>query len=109
MNTAPFFAGQPAQAYVVLAGELTGVGVVRRGERGYGPVFDYSAEIATLGREKVLALAHAVVDRYNQSLGVSKGQARAASIGSMWGWHVPAANPANYNGDGTDKRKEAAT
>ena len=83
MNTDPFYPGQPKEAFIVLAGEITGVGVVRRGERGYGPVFDYSANVATLGCEKVLALAQEVVDRYNKGLGITKGQALAASIGSV--------------------------
>lgn len=35
-------------------------------------------------------------DRYNASLGVTPAQREAMLAGSMFGWHVPGANPAAH-------------
>lgn len=39
-------------------------------------------------------------DELNDSIGVSKAQAAAMKIGSMFGWDVPGANPENYDDNG---------
>ena len=44
--------------------------------------------------------AQKIVDEYNEKLGVTKAQAEAMVAGSMFGWHVPAADPKNYDKDG---------
>lgn len=44
--------------------------------------------------------AQSIADEYNDRLGVTKAQASAMSVGSMFGWDVPGANPDNYDADG---------
>ena len=41
-----------------------------------------------------------LTDTYNEKLGVSNAQREAMVAGSMFGWHVPAADPSNYDGHG---------
>ena len=65
--------------------------ILKRGETGY-----YRTDIPFTSREE----AKALVDEYNRRLGVTKAQAAAMSAGSMFGFHVPAADPANYDEDG---------
>lgn len=99
----PFYPNQPEEAFVVVNGATVGVGVVTRGYRGYGPVYDYTPNPETYpgdqypaARERALECAKQVVARFNASLNVTEAQAEAALIGSMWGWHVPGANPAMW-------------
>ena len=65
--------------------------VVKKGESGY-----YKTNISSNDREEIQRLA----DEYNDKLGVTKAQAEAMVSGSMFGWHVPAADPKNYDKDG---------
>ena len=44
--------------------------------------------------------ARSIVNEYNTKLGVSKAQEEAMKAGSMFGFHVPAADPRNYDADG---------
>lgn len=44
-----------------------------------------------------------IVDDLNRKAGVSKAQASAMKAGSLFGWHCPAADPRNYDGDGKPK------
>lgn len=37
------------------------------------------------------------VDKANELLGVNKAQAEAMFVGSLFGWHVPAADPDMYD------------
>ena len=50
-----------------------------------------------------------IVDDLNQKAGVSKAQASAMKVGSLFGWHCPAADPRNYDelGRPTYHKKEA--
>ncbi|MCH5353645.1 MAG: hypothetical protein J1E06_09290 [Acutalibacter sp.] len=80
----------PSQCYGVLPG--TGeVIIIKKGETGY-----YKTEI-NMGDQAQNAT---LVDEYNQKLGVSKAQAEAMLTGSMFGWHIPAADPKNYDENG---------
>jgi rare lipoprotein A (peptidoglycan hydrolase) len=42
-------------------------------------------------------------DDLNAMIGVTKAQAAAMKVGSMFGFHVPGANPANYDEAGRPK------
>lgn len=90
----PFYPDVPEKCYVVLKGSVVGVGVVERGYRGYGLIYDYTAQVSTIGYEACVECARICVDRYNEAIGVSKAQEMACHIGSMFGWDVPGANPA---------------
>lgn len=99
--TDPFYPNQPEKAFVVINGGTVGVGVVTRGFKGYGPVYDYTPNPAKYpgseyppARERALECAEQVVAKYNRSLGISEAQAEAAQIGSMAGWDAPGADPA---------------
>jgi hypothetical protein len=59
--------------------------VVRRFLSGYNPVFGGDLR----GQE--------LADRMNRALGVSKQQEIAMKCGSMFGWHVPGADPNHYD------------
>jgi hypothetical protein len=45
------------------------------------------------------------VVKANELIGVTPAQAEAMITGSAFGWHVPAADPAHYNEDGTFKKE----
>lgn len=100
VNTDPYYPNQPDRCFVALTSHPLGVGCVRRGFQGYAMVYDYSAQLETLGYDAVVAAAEHVTDRMNAALGITKGQAMAALIGSMRGWHVPGADPAKWTEDG---------
>ena len=81
-----FAAGLPELCFSVLpdTGDLV---CIKRGERGY-----YPSDWNTDSREQNVELAN-----YNNArLGVSDAQRRAMEVGSMYGWQVPGADPANY-------------
>lgn len=91
-HTAP---NLPERCYSTLLG--TGkVVILKRGETGY-----YKTDIPYTSRED----ARALVDEYNRKLGVTKAQEAAMSAGSMFGFHVPAADPANYDENGQPIKK----
>ena len=83
-------AALPERCYSTLL-DTGKVVILKRGETGY-----YRTDIPFTSREE----AKALVDEYNRRLGVTKAQAAAMSAGSMFGFHVPAADPANYDEDG---------
>lgn len=64
---------------------------VKKGEDGYYHTDKY-------GHDR--QAAQAIVDEYNAQLGVTKAQEAAMLAGSMFGWHTPAADPKNYDGQG---------
>ena len=45
-------------------------------------------------------VSNSTVDELNDSIGVTKAQAAAMKVGSMFGWTVPGANPENYDAEG---------
>lgn len=66
--------------------------ILKKNESGY-----YLAE---WGPFNTIEEAKSIADKYNERLGVTKAQASAMSVGSMFGWDVPGANPDNYDADG---------
>ena len=69
--------------------------LVRYGERSYVPL-----EVREPG-ERVEETA----GRLNGQLGVTKQQQAAMLWGSMFGWDIPAADPARYDEQGMPKRR----
>ena len=72
----------PELAYAAVAGEAV-LCVVKRGEKGYHRT-DYA-----IGKRDVRKF----VDAMNRRLKVSGAQREAMINGSIFGWHVPGANP----------------
>lgn len=56
---------------------------VKRGEMGYHPIY-----------------TRATADDLNAGRGVTPAQREAMLAGSMFGWHVPAADPSRYDANG---------
>ena len=80
--------GLPELCFSVLpsTGELI---CIKRGESGY-----YRSDWNTDDKEQNIELA----DYNNERLGVTPEQRQAMEVGSMSGWDVPGADPANYGG-----------
>jgi hypothetical protein len=68
--------------------------IIRRGEDGYYPMKDgpYYTDKET-------------VSEMNAKIGVTPAQAEAMSMGSMFGWNTPGADPDNYDEDGKWKNR----
>lgn len=73
--------------YLKATGEIV---VLQKGQKGYAPTEKF-AENET---------AQECVDSLNAAMGVTKAQAAAMEAGSMFGWHVPGADPKNYDDNG---------
>ena len=80
----------PDNCYCVLPGSDEII-IVKKGESGYYRTDKY-------GHDRAQALA--IVDECNEIGGVSKAQAAAMLAGSMFGWHIPGADPKNYDEQG---------
>lgn len=78
--------GLPELCYSVheSTGELI---VIKRGECGY-----HATDYSTPDKERNVELA----DHLNDKLGVDMWQRQAMEVGSICGWDVPGADPANY-------------
>lgn len=74
--------------YLKATGEIV---VLEKGQKGYAPTEKY-AENET---------PQECVDSLNAAMGVTRAQAAAMEAGSMFGWHVPGADPRNYDANGT--------
>lgn len=83
----------PERCYGILPSTGDAI-IIKRGETGYYRTF--------LSDDK--EFNRQLVDEYNEILGVSKAQAAAMLAGSMFGWHVPAADPNNYDENGHMKK-----
>ena len=59
---------------------------IRRGEFGYWPA-DNDQD----------------VDGFNRALGITPQQRAAMLAGSLYGWHLPCADPSRYDSDGRPK------
>lgn len=66
--------------------------IITKGESGYK---NASSPYDSPERNKELAEGH------NAEMGITKAQAAAMLAGSMFGWEVPAADPTNYDDNGT--------
>lgn len=80
------------------------IGIIRKGESGY-----YKTDILECNGIKTNDEAAAFVDELNEDLGLTKGEVKAMEHGSMFGWDTPAADPENWNDDGTPKIKKSST
>lgn len=90
----PYRSSLPDICYGVLpsTGDLI---IITKGEPGFTKA---SSPYDSPERNKELA------DGHNAEMGVTKAQAAAMLAGSMFGWDVPAADPANYDDNGTPER-----
>lgn len=66
--------------------------ILKRGETGYWPTEGYK-----LGDRGSITTWDAFADLLNERMGVTKGQRAAMEAGSLFGWHVPGANPDHYD------------
>jgi hypothetical protein len=82
-------AGLPEHTYSHLLSEPSLVILLKRGVIGYWPCEGMTREQA---------------DERNRILEVTPAQKAAMEAGSMFGWDVPAADPANYDEDGNPHR-----
>lgn len=80
----------PRECYHVMEVSNEIIRVVR-GMQGY-----YPTDIPTVSRDHAQMLA----DKMNKELGVTKAQAEAMFVGSLFGWNVPGADPDNYDEEG---------
>lgn len=89
--------GLPEMCYGLLpsTGELI---IIHRGEAGYEQLhYNHASDINNNQQ---------LVDQCNSKISVSKAQAAAMLAGSMFGWDVPAADPAVYDENGALKPVE---
>ena len=86
----PLRSSLPEQCYGTLL-DTGKIVIYKRGETGY-----YKTDIPYTGKDE----ARALVDEYNTKAGVTKAQEAAMAAGSMFGFDVPAADPANYDENG---------
>lgn len=80
----------PEKCYSTLA-ETGEIIIIKKGESGY-----YRTDIPFADKREGKEIA----EKYNRKLGVTKAQEEAMKAGSMFGWHVPAADPKNYDDRG---------
>lgn len=87
----PLRSNLPDRCYSIL--ESTGdIIIIAKGEKGY-----YHIEVTENSKEE----NRRFVDSQNAKLGITRGQEEAMKAGSMFGWATPAADPKNYNDNGT--------
>jgi hypothetical protein len=66
--------------------------MIRRGDSGFYPIANTEFDVVL----------------YNQRKGVTAAQVEAMIVGSMFGWHVPGADPAKCDGQIAQKFVERA-
>jgi hypothetical protein len=81
----------PELCYVFIAGAEPGkrIGIIKCGESGYHLTEFDAPDVPN-------DYAQEAVQHFNKRLGVTSAQVLAMEIGSMFGWDVPGANPANH-------------
>lgn len=92
LEVAETFPGLPETSFAILPSDGRVIRI-QRGERGYYPT--------SMGPEN----AEAICESLNKESEVTKAQAEAMFVGSLFGWDAPGSNPAVYNEDGTVKRE----
>jgi len=90
--------GLPEACFAVIPGRDVLI-VIARGEDGYREI---DLPLARLLRHR--ESAEESRDRLNEDADITPAQAAAMLAGSICGWHVRAADPANHNEDGSLKR-----
>jgi len=90
--------GLPEACFAVIPGRDVLI-VIGRGECGYRQI---DLALARLLRHR--EAAEETRDRLNEDAGITRAQAEAMLAGSICGWNVKAADPANYDEDGFLKR-----
>ena len=86
----------PGECLGVL-GETGGIIMLTAGESGYKPVKMDDIRMKCNARNITV---EQLVDEMNAEIGVSKAERQAMQFGSLWGWHIPLANPDNYDENG---------
>ena len=94
----PLRSSLPEQCYIYVQTENK-IGVVKKGESGY-----YKTDILECNGIKSHSEAKAFVNELNCKIDVTPAQCKAMMAGSMFGWHTLAADPHNYNDNGTLKK-----
>ena len=89
-NVIPLRSDLPEMCYAVHV-ETGEVIIVKKPETGF-----YRTDIKTSGCEE----SKQIVDEANRNLGVTKAQAEAMYCGSLFGFHVPGADPKQYDSMG---------
>lgn len=87
----PLRSSLPELCYATIK-ETDSIVILKRGEVGY-----YKTDILSVSRKE----AEEIVVERNKLAGITQAQVEAMKSGSMFGFHVPAADPANYKEDGT--------
>lgn len=95
MNTKKAINTLPEKCFVYVE-STDEIGIVTRGETGYIPT----------GQRPIGVSMREGVDKLNETLGVTKAQAAAMYAGSLFGWGVPAADPASYDDEGRPLKPE---
>ena len=86
----PLRSSLPEHCYVFVE-TSNEIGIVRKGRTGY-----YLTDLATGNHDENREL----VKELNEKAGLTPGQAAAMKAGSVFGWHVPAADPKSYDEQG---------
>jgi hypothetical protein len=83
---------KPDLCYVVVPGAKIGerIGIVKRGEKGYYTTTLDDGSMPTVANGALSV--EGFVRHMNMRLGVSADEAQRMLSGSMFGWHIPAAN-----------------
>ena len=90
--------GLPEACFAVAPGTDDMV-LIKRGEFGY-----HTAD-ANYFKRGLSETPKAAAKRLNRNLGVTPAQAAAMLAGSIFGWRVRAADPANWNEDGVSLKR----
>lgn len=88
-STAAELLPETCYATLPMDGSLT---LLKRDVEGYWPAEGYSMGLFQSWDE--------VADFLNEKRGVTKAQRAAMEAGSMWGFHIPAADPRRYDENG---------